>query len=41
METERLRFIGHMIMQILDLYLEGKVLLLPADAIIARAAYPP
>ena len=39
METERQQFIGRMIMQILDLYSEGKVPLPPADVIAARAAY--
>ena len=39
METERQRFIGHMIMQILDLYSEDKVPLPRADGIAARAAY--
>ena len=39
METERQQFIDRMIMQILDLYSEGKVPLPPADAIAARAAY--
>ena len=38
-ETERQRFIGRMIMQILDLYSEGKVPLPPADVIAARATY--
>ena len=38
-ETERQRFIGRMIMQILDLYSEGKVPPPPADVIAARAAY--
>ena len=36
-ETERLRFIGRMIMKILDLYSEGKVPLPPDDVIAARA----
>ena len=39
MEIERQRFIGHMIMEILDLYVEGKVPLPLADVIAARAAY--
>ena len=38
-ETERQRFICPMIMQILDLYSEGKVPLPPADVFAARAAY--
>ena len=39
METERQRFIGRIVMQILDLSSEGKVPLPPADVIAARAAY--
>ena len=39
METERQRFLGRMIVQILDLYSDGKVPLPPADVIAARAAY--
>ena len=39
METERQRFLGRMIMQILDLYSDGKVPLPPADVIAARSAY--
>ena len=35
METERQRFIGRMIVQILDLYSEGKVPLPPAVVIVA------
>ena len=38
-ESERQRFIDRMIMQILDLYSEGKVPLPPEDVIAARAAY--
>ena len=39
MMEDRQQFIGHIIMQILDLYSEGKVPLPQADAISARAAY--
>ena len=39
METERQRFLGRMIMQILDQYSDGKVPLPSADVIAARAAY--
>ena len=39
METERQQFIDRMIMQILDLYSEGKAPLPPADVIAAREAY--
>ena len=39
METGRQRFLGRMIMQILDLYSDGKVPLPTADVIVARAAY--
>ena len=39
MQTERQRFIGYMIMRVLDLYLEDKVPLPPADVIAARVAY--
>ena len=35
MQTARQRFIGYMIMQVLDLYLEGKGPLPPADVISA------
>ena len=39
MQTERQRSIGYMIMRVLDLYLEGKSPLPPADAITTRVAY--
>ena len=39
MQAERQWFIGYMIMPVLDLYLEGKVPLPPADVIAARVAY--
>ena len=38
-ETGRQRFIGRMIMQILELYSEGKVPLPPVDVTAARVAY--
>ena len=38
-DTEQRRFNGRMIMQILDLYSEGKRPLPPADVIAARGAY--
>ena len=38
MQTKRQRFIGYMIMRVLDPYLEGKVPLPPADVISARLA---
>ena len=39
MQTERQRFIGYMIMLVLDLHLEGKVPLPPADVIAVQVAY--
>ena len=37
--TEQQRLIGYMVMWVLDLYLEGKVPLPPADVIAARMVY--